>query len=83
SFEFRINAEDPGMGFMPAPGTLTSWQPPYGPGVRMDEGYHSGMTVPGAFDSLIGKLIITGDSREQALARAARALDEIVIDGMP
>ncbi|GAE76541.1 biotin carboxylase of acetyl-CoA carboxylase [Cutibacterium acnes JCM 18918] len=66
SFEFRINAEDPGMGFMPAPGTLTSWQPPYGPGVRMDEGYHSGMTVPGAFDSLIGKLIITGDSREQA-----------------
>ncbi|MDU6251402.1 MAG: biotin carboxylase N-terminal domain-containing protein, partial [Cutibacterium avidum] len=83
SFEFRINAEDPGMGFMPAPGTLTSWQPPCGPGIRVDEGYHSGMTVPGAFDSLVGKLIVTGDSREQALARAARALDEIVIDGMP
>ncbi|MCY0611219.1 acetyl/propionyl-CoA carboxylase subunit alpha, partial [Klebsiella pneumoniae] len=49
----------------------------------MDEGYHSGMTVPGAFDSLIGKLIITGDSREQPLPRAARAHDEIVIDGMP
>lgn len=83
SFEFRINAEDPGLGFMPAPGTLTAWQPPSGPGVRVDEGYHTGMTVPGAFDSLIGKLVVTGDSREQALARAARALDEFHIDGMP
>ncbi len=83
SFEFRINAEDPGRGFMPAPGTLTVWAPPSGPGVRIDEGYHSGMTVPGAFDSLIGKLIITGSSREQALERARRALDEMRIEGMP
>ena len=67
SFEFRVNAEDPGRGFMPGPGTLTVWRPPTGPGVRVDEGYHSGMTVPGAFDSLIGKLIITGATRKQAL----------------
>ncbi|MCI1746687.1 MAG: ATP-grasp domain-containing protein [Acidipropionibacterium sp.] len=83
SFEFRINAEDPGRGFMPAPGTLTVWEPPSGPGVRIDEGYHSGMTVPGAFDSLIGKLVVTGSSRQQALERARRALDEMRIEGMP
>ncbi|MDN6481632.1 MAG: acetyl-/propionyl-CoA carboxylase subunit alpha, partial [Acidipropionibacterium jensenii] len=83
SFEFRINAEDPGRGFMPAPGTLTAWVPPSGPGVRVDEGYHTGMSVPGAFDSLIGKLVVTGSSREQALERARRALDEMRIEGMP
>ena len=83
SFEFRVNAEDPGRGFMPGPGTLTVWRPPTGPGVRVDEGYHSGMTVPGAFDSLIGKLIITGATRKQALQRARRALDEMEIEGMP
>ena len=83
SIEFRINAEDPGRGFMPAPGTLTRWRPPSGPGVRMDEGYRRGMTVPGAFDSLLGKLVITGSSREEALARARRALDEFLIEGMP
>lgn len=83
SFEFRINAEDPERGFMPSPGTLTRWRPSCGPGVRMDEGYHRGMTVPGAYDSLLGKLIITGQTREQALARANRALDEFVIEGMP
>ncbi|WP_027587953.1 acetyl/propionyl/methylcrotonyl-CoA carboxylase subunit alpha [Acidipropionibacterium thoenii] len=83
SFEFRINAEDPGRGFMPAPGTLTVWAPPSGPGVRVDEGYHSGMTVPGAFDSLIGKLVVTGSSRQEALERARRALDEMRIEGMP
>ncbi|WP_341729206.1 biotin carboxylase N-terminal domain-containing protein [Brooklawnia sp.] len=83
SIEFRINAEDPGRGFMPAPGTLTRWRPPCGPGVRMDEGYRRGMTVPGAFDSLLGKLVITGSSRAEALARARRALDEFLIEGMP
>lgn len=83
SIEFRINAEDPGLGFMPAPGTLTAWLPPTGPGVRVDEGYHAGMTVPGAFDSLIGKLIVTGADRAQAIERARRALDEMVIEGMP
>lgn len=83
SFEFRINAEDPGRGFIPAPGTLTAWQPPTGPGIRVDEGYQTGMTVPGAFDSLIGKLIVTGNSRRQALERARRALDEMRVEGMP
>lgn len=83
SFEFRINAEDPGRNFLPAPGTLTRWRPPCGPGVRIDEGYHRGMNVPGAFDSLLGKLVITGATREQALQRAKRALDEFIIEGMP
>jgi len=83
AFEFRINAEDPGRNFMPAPGTVTEWVPPLGPGIRVDDGYRKGMTVPGSFDSLVGKLIVTGDSREQALQRARRALGEIVLDGMP
>lgn len=83
SIEFRINAEDPARGFMPAPGTLTRYRPPCGPGVRMDEGYRRGMTVPGAFDSLLGKVIVTGSSRDHALSRARRALDEFVVDGMP
>ena len=67
SIEFRINAEDAGRGFMPAPGTLVKWHAPTGPGIRVDEGYHSGMTVPGAFDSLVAKLIVTGADRTQAL----------------
>lgn len=83
SMEFRINAEDGGRGFLPAPGTLTRWAPPSGPGVRLDGGYEEGETIPGAFDSLIAKLIITGTSREQVLARSRRALDEFVVDGMP
>ncbi|RRD49570.1 biotin/lipoyl-binding protein [Arachnia propionica] len=83
SIEFRINAEDPGRGFMPAPGTLVKWHAPTGPGIRVDEGYHAGMTVPGAFDSLVAKVIVTGADRPQALARARRALRELQIDGMP
>jgi acetyl-CoA/propionyl-CoA carboxylase biotin carboxyl carrier protein len=83
SIEFRINAEDPGRGFLPAPGTLTRWHVPSGPGVRFDGGYEQGMTVPGAFDSLIGKLIVTGKSREQSLERSRRALDECEVAGMP
>jgi acetyl-CoA/propionyl-CoA carboxylase, biotin carboxylase, biotin carboxyl carrier protein len=83
SIEFRINAEDPGRNFMPAPGTITAWAPPSGPGVRVDAGYAAGMTVPQVFDSLIGKLIVTGASRTQALQRAARALAEFEIGGMP
>jgi acetyl-CoA/propionyl-CoA carboxylase, biotin carboxylase, biotin carboxyl carrier protein len=83
SIEFRINAEDAGRNFMPAPGSLTAWQPPSGPGVRIDEGYLTGMTVPGSFDSLIAKIIITGDSRRQAIERSRRALKELVIEGMP
>lgn len=83
SIEFRINAEDGGRGFLPAPGTLTRWAPPSGPGVRVDGGYEEGETVPGAFDSLVAKLIVTGRSREQAIERSRRALDEFVVDGMP
>ncbi|MBP2390920.1 acetyl/propionyl/methylcrotonyl-CoA carboxylase subunit alpha [Aeromicrobium fastidiosum] len=83
SMEFRINAEDGGRGFLPAPGTLTKWSPPSGPGVRLDGGYEEGETIPGSFDSLIAKLVITGTSREQVLARSRRALDEFVVDGMP
>ncbi|MEP7092073.1 MAG: biotin/lipoyl-containing protein, partial [Nocardioidaceae bacterium] len=83
SIEFRINAEDPGNNFMPAPGTLTHWHPPAGPGVRLDGGYDQGETVPGAFDSLLAKLVITGRDRTQALERSRRALSEFVVDGMP
>jgi len=83
SIEFRINAEDPGRGFLPAPGTISGWRQPSGPGVRLDAGYTAGQTVPQSFDSLIAKLIVTGASREQALQRARRALAEFEIDGMP
>ncbi|MFO6452851.1 MULTISPECIES: acetyl/propionyl/methylcrotonyl-CoA carboxylase subunit alpha [unclassified Aeromicrobium] len=83
SIEFRINAEDGGRGFLPAPGTLTKWAPPSGPGVRLDGGYEEGETVPGAFDSLVAKLIVTGRTREQAIERSRRALDEFVVEGMP
>jgi acetyl-CoA/propionyl-CoA carboxylase biotin carboxyl carrier protein len=83
SMEFRINAEDGGRGFLPAPGTLTKWAPPSGPGVRLDGGYEEGETIPGSFDSLVAKLIVSGTSREQVLERSRRALDEFVVDGMP
>jgi acetyl-CoA/propionyl-CoA carboxylase, biotin carboxylase, biotin carboxyl carrier protein len=83
SIEFRINAEDPGRNFLPAPGTITAWNPPSGPGVRVDSGYAIGQTVPQVFDSLIAKLIVTGASRTQALQRAARALAEFEVGGMP
>lgn len=83
SIEFRINAEDAGRNFMPAPGTLVKWKAPTGPGVRVDEGYHAGMTVPGSFDSLVGKVIVTGTDRANAIARSRRALKEIVLEGMP
>ena len=83
SIEFRINAEDGGRGFLPAPGTLTRWSPPSGPGVRVDGGYELGETVPGAFDSLVAKLVVTGATRTQALERSRRALAEFGVDGMP
>jgi acetyl-CoA/propionyl-CoA carboxylase biotin carboxyl carrier protein len=83
SIEFRLNAEDAGRGFLPAVGTLTAWEPPSGPGVRLDAGYEAGHTVPQEFDSLIAKLIVTGRDRTHALERSRRALAEFVVDGMP
>jgi acetyl-CoA/propionyl-CoA carboxylase biotin carboxyl carrier protein len=82
SFEFRINGEDPGRGFLPAPGTVTTYREPAGPGVRVDAGIEGSSVISGAFDSLLAKLIVTGESRIEALARARRALDEFVVDGM-
>ncbi|WP_328485075.1 acetyl/propionyl/methylcrotonyl-CoA carboxylase subunit alpha [Streptomyces zaomyceticus] len=82
SFEFRINGEDPGRGFLPAPGTVTLFTPPTGPGVRLDAGVESGSVIGPAWDSLLAKLIVTGATREQALQRAARALAEFKVEGM-
>ncbi|KQY45815.1 biotin carboxylase N-terminal domain-containing protein [Rhizobium sp. Root483D2] len=82
SIEFRINAEDPGRGFLPTPGTITTFEAPSGPGVRLDSGVVSGSTIPGTFDSLVAKLIVTGATREQALTRARRALKEFRIEGV-
>ncbi|GAB3620515.1 biotin carboxylase N-terminal domain-containing protein [Glutamicibacter endophyticus] len=83
SFEFRINGEDAGRGFMPTPGTITAMNTPSGPGVRIDSGIEAGETVSGNFDSMISKLIITGPTREVAAQRARRALEEFTIEGMP
>ncbi|SCK14837.1 biotin carboxyl carrier protein/biotin carboxylase [Streptomyces sp. WMMB 714] len=82
SFEFRINGEDPGRNFLPAPGTVTTFAPPSGPGVRLDAGVESGSVIGPAWDSLLAKLIVTGATRQQALQRAARALDEFTVEGM-
>jgi acetyl-CoA/propionyl-CoA carboxylase, biotin carboxylase, biotin carboxyl carrier protein len=82
SIEFRINGEDPGRGFLPAPGTITTWRLPAGPGVRVDAGVETGSVVGGTFDSLLAKVIITGRTRTEALERARRALDEMVVEGM-
>jgi acetyl-CoA/propionyl-CoA carboxylase biotin carboxyl carrier protein len=83
SIEFRINAEDAGLTFLPAPGVVTDFRPPSGPGVRLDSGVESGDVISGAFDSMLAKLIVTGEDRTQALARARRALGEFVVDGVP
>ncbi|MFF7726917.1 acetyl/propionyl/methylcrotonyl-CoA carboxylase subunit alpha [Streptomyces sp. NPDC008001] len=82
SFEFRINGEDPGRNFLPAPGTVTRFDAPSGPGVRLDAGVESGSVIGPAWDSLLAKLIVTGATREQALQRAARALAEFKVEGM-
>jgi acetyl-CoA/propionyl-CoA carboxylase biotin carboxyl carrier protein len=83
SFEFRINGEDPGRGFFPAPGPVHVFKAPGGPGVRVDSGVQAGDVISGAFDSLLAKLIVTGASREDALERARRALDEFEVAGLP
>ena len=83
SIEFRINGEDPGRGFLPAPGKITKFVAPSGPGVRLDSGFGAGDVVGGNFDSLLAKLIVTGATRKEALERARRALDDFIVEGMP
>jgi acetyl-CoA/propionyl-CoA carboxylase biotin carboxyl carrier protein len=83
SFEFRINGEDPGLNFLPSPGPVRTLRLPGGPGVRVDSGVTTGDVITGAFDSLLAKLIVTGSSREDALERSRRALDEFEVTGLP
>ncbi|MHA7282254.1 acetyl/propionyl/methylcrotonyl-CoA carboxylase subunit alpha [Arthrobacter sp. TMS2-4] len=83
SFEFRINGEDAGRGFMPAPGTVQTLTLPTGPGIRVDSGVEAGEVIGGNFDSMLAKLIVSGATRDQALQRARRALKEMVVEGMP
>ena len=83
AFEFRINGEDAGSNFMPAPGAITKYVEPSGPGVRMDSGVREGSVVGGQFDSMLAKWIVFGETREEALQRSRRALSEYVIEGMP
>jgi acetyl-CoA/propionyl-CoA carboxylase biotin carboxyl carrier protein len=82
SLEFRINGEDPGRSFLPAPGRITEMSLPTGPGVRVDTGFRSGDSITGNFDSLLAKLIVTGATREEAINRARRAIAEFRIEGM-
>ena len=82
SIEFRINGEDPGRSFLPAPGRITAWSIPTGPGVRVDAGFRNGDVIGGNFDSLLAKLIVTGATREQAIERARRALAEFIVGGL-
>jgi len=83
SFEFRINGEDAGRNFMPAPGPVKLFKAPSGPGVRVDTGVESGDEISGSFDSMVAKLIVTGSTREEALARSRRALAEMKVEGLP
>src|SRR5689334_1718280 len=83
SIEFRINGEDAGRNFLPQPGVVARWQPPSGPGVRLDSGVLEGSVIGGAFDSMLAKLVVTGRTRQQALERSRRALAEFVIEGLP
>ena len=83
SFEFRINGEDPGRGFLPQPGPIHIFKTFGGPGIRLDSGVTAGDAVSGAFDSLLAKIIVTGKNREEALERARRALDEFEVTGLP
>src|SRR5690606_20420741 len=78
----RINAEDPGNRFLPSPGIITLWEPPGGPGVRLDAGFRAGTTVQPFYDSLVGKLIVWGRDRQEAIARMRRALDEFRSEGI-
>ena len=81
AIECRINAEDP-FNFMPSPGRITTWHAPGGPGVRVDSHVYANYFVPPNYDSMIGKIIVYGDTREQAIARMQTALSETVIEGI-
>ncbi|MDP6037701.1 MAG: acetyl-CoA carboxylase biotin carboxylase subunit, partial [Candidatus Latescibacteria bacterium] len=83
AIECRINAEDPEHNFRPSPGTITSFHMPGGPGIRVDSHVYAGYTVPSQYDSLLAKLIGYGDTRDEAIARVVRALEEFVIEGIP
>ena len=83
AIEIRINAEDPARGFLPAPGTITRFVPPLGPGVRVDTAVTSGTEIPPYYDSMIAKVIVSDDTRDAAIARAQRALRELVVEGIP
>ena len=82
SIEFRINGENPGRSFLPAPGRISAWNFPSGPGVRVDAGFRNGDVIGGNFDSLLAKLIVTGATRKQAIERARRALAEFTVEGL-
>ena len=83
AIEFRINAEDPDRDFAPAPGTITTFHPPGGPGVRLDTHIYTGYRVPPYYDSLLAKLIVSGNTREEAIVRARHVLDHTIIEGIP
>jgi acetyl-CoA carboxylase biotin carboxylase subunit len=83
AIEIRINAEDPARGFLPAPGTVTRFTPPLGPGVRVDTAVSSGVEIPPYYDSMIAKVIVADDTRAAAIARAERALRELEVEGIP
>ncbi|MCY1157408.1 MAG: ATP-grasp protein [Citricoccus sp.] len=83
AIEFRLNAEDPALGFLPSPGPVEVFEAPTGAGIRVDTGVRSGSVVPGEYDSMLGKLIVWGEDRQQAIRRARSALDELVIRGLP
>jgi acetyl-CoA carboxylase biotin carboxylase subunit len=83
AIEFRINAEDPAHNFRPHPGFIEVFNPPGGFGVRIDSHVYSGYSVPAAYDSLLGKLVVWGETRDEAVARARRALDEFIVVGIP
>jgi acetyl-CoA carboxylase biotin carboxylase subunit len=83
AIEFRINAEDPDRNFAPAPGTIETFHPPGGPGVRLDTHVYAGYRVPPYYDSLIAKLIVSGNTRDEAIVRARHSLDQFIIEGIP
>jgi acetyl-CoA carboxylase biotin carboxylase subunit len=82
AMECRVNAEDPSRNFQPSPGTITAYHPPGGPGVRVDTHIYAGYTVPPYYDSLLAKVIVHGNSRDEALARMRQALDSFIIEGV-